>query len=158
MLARALASEQRFHEALAQLDEAKLDHAAEVQVLRAGLLVELWRAEEAEAAAQAALRLSPGHPEALFHLGVIRQRAGRTAEAIEFYREALRADPEGLFVQARTNLALALQARGDREAARRELEAVLRVSPGFPPAREGLARLGPPPGAPAPGAGPAAPR
>jgi tetratricopeptide (TPR) repeat protein len=141
MLAKALASEGRFDAALPHLDAAGLDHVAEAQLLRAAVLVELRRADEAEEAARSALRLAPGHPEALFTLGLLAQRAGHHAEAVELYREALRGDPEGLFLHARHNLALSLARLGQREAARRELEAVLRVQPGFVPAQRSLARL-----------------
>jgi tetratricopeptide (TPR) repeat protein len=154
MLAKALVQERRFDEALAQLDRAQLDYAAETQVLRAGVLVELHRDAEAEEAAQAALALAPGHPEALFHLGLVRQRAGRLAEAVELYREALRGDPDGLFVQARHNLAVALARLGDRAGARREFEAVLRVSPGYAPSLRALERRAPGPGAPGAAAAP----
>jgi tetratricopeptide (TPR) repeat protein len=154
LLAKALAAEGRFDAALVQLDRAELDYAAETQVLRAGVLVELHRDAEAAAAAQAALALAPGHPEALFHLGLVRQRAGRLPEAVALYREALRGDPDGLFVQARHNLAVALARLGDRAGARREFEAVLRVSPGYEPSLRALERLAP--GSGAPGA-PAAP-
>ncbi len=141
MMAKALASAGRFDAALPHLDAAGLDHVAEAQVLRAAVLVELHREVEAEAAAETALRLAPGHPEALFHLGVLRQRRGRYAEAARLYREALRGDPEGLFLHARHNLALALERLGDREGARRELAEVLRIQPGFVPAQRSLARL-----------------
>jgi tetratricopeptide (TPR) repeat protein len=141
MLAKGLASEGRFDEALVQLDAAGMEGAAEVQVLRAAVLTELYRDAEAETAARSALELAPGHPEALFTLGVLAQRRGRHAEAVALYREALRGDPEGLFLHARHNLAVALARLGDRQGARRELEAVLRVQPGFVPAQQSLARL-----------------
>jgi tetratricopeptide (TPR) repeat protein len=154
MLGKALASEGRFDAALAQFDAAQLDYAAETQALRAGVLVELHRDAEAEEAARAALALAPGHPVALFHLGLIRQRAGRLPEAVALYREALRGDPDGLFLQARHNLAVALARLGDRAGARRELEAVLRVQPDYAPSLRSLERLGPDPGAAGPAASP----
>src|SRR5262245_28892181 len=142
MMAKALASQGRFELALEHLDAARLDGVAEALALRASVLLELRRDSEAERAARSVLELAPGHPEALFDLGLLAQRRGRYAEAVQWYREALRGDPEGLFLHARHNLALALEELGDRQGARRELEAVLRVQPGFVPAQRSLARLG----------------
>ena len=83
------------------------------------------------------LRLDPAHAEAHSNLGVALARRGRTAEAIEHYREALRLDPRQ--TQAYSNLGNALLAQGHVSEAIAQFEAALALDPSDPQARTNLA-------------------
>ncbi|WP_232464280.1 tetratricopeptide repeat protein [Burkholderia ubonensis] len=71
---------------------------------------------DAERLYRMALRLDPGHPEALNNFGVLRERAGDAIEAERCYRAALQRTPD--YVDARYNLALLLH--GNRQFAEAE--------------------------------------
>jgi protein O-GlcNAc transferase len=83
--------------------------------LRLGeVLRDLGRYDEARAAWQTALALSPGHGAVLLNLAAAARRAGAHAEAIEGYRRVLAAEPQQR--RARVGLALSKIALGDPEA------------------------------------------
>lgn len=69
----------------------------------------------------------PGQPEALFQLAYCYSLQGRTAEAMDLYRETLAAYPK--LVPARLNLGLLLLDSGQPEAAAAEFNRVLEVEP-----------------------------
>lgn len=75
-----------------------------------------------------ALRLAPGHVNALTNLGAAQHRLGRSDEAAVCYRRALAADPDA--VRAHTNLALLLRELGDLTGAVRHYDAAQRLRPG----------------------------
>jgi len=70
---------------------------------------------------------NPGAWMARVNLGQLLSSEGRTEEAIEQYREALRIRPE--YDKAHNNLGLALQARGDRDGAIEHFREALRINP-----------------------------
>lgn len=119
---------------------AALPRAADSADLHANLAVALVaRGREAEAltALAEALRLDPGHPEALLNLGMLRARAGHSEEAIAAWRAALRSNPSSAAAHARLGAALA--ARGAREEARAHLREALRLDPSDAESRRLLA-------------------
>jgi tetratricopeptide (TPR) repeat protein len=94
---------------------------------------------EANHAYGTALSLDPTFWDAHVNLGRLLQLAGRTLEAIEHYRAALRGgtdDPTAAF-----NLGTALEERGDWEQALAAYREALRLDPEFGDAHFNLARL-----------------
>jgi tetratricopeptide (TPR) repeat protein len=73
------------------------------------VLQELNRLEEAARCYEEVLRLNPEDAIACLNLGVLRHNAGRTDDAIRWYRAALERDPS--YVQAKYYLAGALRER-----------------------------------------------
>ncbi len=92
-----------------------------------------------EAALRRALQLDPRNLDATSHLAIALHRQQRWAAAIELYRRVRDATPYDANV--RYNLALSLEALGDLEAARVELERVVRLRPARLDARLRLANL-----------------
>ncbi|MCX6349725.1 MAG: tetratricopeptide repeat protein, partial [Candidatus Aureabacteria bacterium] len=76
-----------------------------------------------------AARISGGGPLAHYGLGLLAARDKDWTKAEEYFRDALDAYP--VFVEARYNLAVALEAEGKREEALAALEAVVSVRPDF---------------------------
>jgi len=91
----------------------------------------------AEAAYAEALVLAPGHPDALHLLGLVRAAAGRTEEAIDLVRRAVRANPRGALYQY--NLGLLLAGRDDAEGAIAGFRKALALDPALDAARDALA-------------------
>jgi tetratricopeptide (TPR) repeat protein len=102
-------------------------------------LEELGRTDEALAEYRTALAIRPS-AEAYSNLGLLLASTGRLPEAIDAFRRATALRPDLAVV--RENLARALAAHGEGEAARRELEEALRRDPDRAPARRLLAELG----------------
>ncbi len=71
--------------------------------------------DAAEASLRDALRLAPGNPLAWNNLGNVFKSCDRLAEAVDCYQQALKTDAH--YAPARNNLAVALQAQGQWEAA-----------------------------------------
>lgn len=69
----------------------------------------------------------PGHAEALFELAYTYTLQGRTADAIEMYRETLTVDPK--LLPARVNLGLLLLESGKPEAAVAEFQQAIELEP-----------------------------
>lgn len=86
------------------------------------------RLEEAAAAYQQALRLSPHYAEALSNLGNVRLEQGRTQEAEASYRRALAASPQS--AEALNNLGVALKEQGRLEEAADCYRQALALKPG----------------------------
>lgn len=82
------------------------------------------------------MELMPHHEQACYGLANALDARGRSAEAIPFFREALRRRPGS--VEARNGLGLALASAGDAQAATGEFEAALRSRPDFAEARVNL--------------------
>ncbi len=83
------------------------------------LLAEIGQTAAAGTEYETALQLTGGSPVILAALGSVRYRQGRYAEAADLYRKSLDADTDQ--PETRRNLATALIALGDFQAARTEL-------------------------------------
>lgn len=94
---------------------------------------------EAKRAYTEALRLAPGHPDALVNLGRLRHEDGDLAAAESHYRKALDADPD--HPVARFNLGVALEDRGRTDEAIAAYRRALALHPDLPQAHFNLARL-----------------
>ncbi|MGQ9510735.1 MAG: tetratricopeptide repeat protein [Thermaceae bacterium] len=75
---------------------------------------------EAEVAFKEALARDPGHVRALVNLGNLHLERDEVEEAIRFYQEALRVDPD--LPQAHHNLAAAYRRKGDLDRAVQHLK------------------------------------
>jgi len=115
-----------WYEALERNPASADSHAALAEELaRQGRLA------RAETHALAAVRLDARSAEACHALGVIREWQGRAAEALGWYRTAVRLNPHA--VAPRLRLAEALRRRGQPEAAEAELYALRRLYPHWSP-------------------------
>ncbi len=94
---------------------------------------------EAKRAYAEALRLDPGHPDALVNMGRLRHEEGDPAGAEARYRAALATDPH--HAVARFNLGVALEDQGRTEAAIVAYRRAIGGDPGLPQAHFNLARL-----------------
>jgi protein O-mannosyl-transferase len=125
-------------EAVKQYEEAlKVEpNYAEAHNNLGGVLLRLRRFDEAIAHHAAAARI---RPEYLYYvnLGNALVDAGRPAEAVSSYQEALRLNPSSS--QAHYNLALALQAQGKAEEAMAHFRAALQLQPDLESAEHQLA-------------------
>jgi tetratricopeptide (TPR) repeat protein len=99
----------------------------------------LGQVEQAEASADAALRLVPGFPEGLFRKGVALSGRGQSAAALPFLQAALDAD----FSPAATllELGMALQSLGDFSEAIHALEVALELDADQPTVYFHLSKL-----------------
>ncbi len=102
-------------------------------------LVEARRDREAIGELRRAIYLDPYLDEPHLLLGVVLQRAGRLAEAVDEFRVALWARETA---EAQVALGRALAESGDREAARRAAMRALELDPSSVEARELLNRIG----------------
>ncbi len=100
------------------------------------VLVRQRRFDEALAHHAAAVRLRPEYLY-YFNLANALMDAGRPAEAVPNYQQALRLNPNSS--QAHHNLGLALQAQGQAEAAMNEFRAALQLQPDYESAEHNLA-------------------
>lgn len=106
-------------------------------------LAAIWAAlgqlEQAEAAADAALKLVPDHPAGLFRKGVALSGRGQTAAALPYLQAALDADfsPAATLVE----LGIALQGLGDFGEAIHALEVALELDPDQPTVYFQLSKL-----------------
>jgi Tfp pilus assembly protein PilF len=99
----------------------------------AGALLQLQRADEAEAAWRRALALRPGYTAAACNLAGVLLKSERLDEAMEWCRQALRADPDAGC--AHYNLGMAFLRMGRLDAAGEHLAASVRSEPDYPDAR-----------------------
>jgi tetratricopeptide (TPR) repeat protein len=130
-LAVALREAGRMEEAVAHFEkvaELKPDALRLIDLGAAYLL--LAKADDASAAFERALEISPGHPIALHHLGKLAGVHGETQEAITLYRQALESDPDYLI--AHFDLAEALRNSGRLQEAYRGYERVVGLEPASP--------------------------
>lgn len=91
-------------------------------------------------ALETAARLQPNYSAAHTNLGVVYLRLGDEAAALAAYRAAIAADAANL--EARYNLARRLAVRGELDAARQQLEEILRRRPDHPGGGALLRELG----------------
>jgi tetratricopeptide (TPR) repeat protein len=132
-LAATLRAEQRYADALPLLERAVAvaPDAPKVFSMLGEARAELGDLAGARAAFEEAAARDPRDVGNLVNLGLALQRSG-SGEAEAVYRRALELDAS--LVQARSNLALILAARGERDAAKSELGRALAESPGYAPA------------------------
>jgi tetratricopeptide (TPR) repeat protein len=94
----------------------------------------LQKAAEARASFERATELVPGYPDTLpnawNNLGLLATREGRTDQAIGYFQQALKLNPEHLI--ALQNLGNAYRQQKNWEQARKVLEHAIAVSPGDP--------------------------
>lgn len=93
----------------------------------------------AKAILEALLRELPNNPDGLQLLGVVHRRAGRPAEAVKLFQASLAQAEKQPHVH--NNLASALLATGDREAAERHYRRALALTPAYPDAQYNLALM-----------------
>jgi len=91
-----------------------------------GLCVEATNPAEAVAAWEKAAALAPAHPEAHFRIGNLQRREGSHDLAIAAYRRALAGAPHPVL---QNNLGLALQAKGELQAAERSYREAIEQQP-----------------------------
>ena len=103
------------------------------------LLLHAGRLGEAEAEFAEAIKLMPDLATAHNNLGIVRQRQSRLPEAISCFRKAVQYDTN--YWQAHFNLARASLSQGANEEGLRELQAVLRLNPGYEPAQRALDKI-----------------
>jgi len=82
---------------------------------------------------QGALAANPRNDRAYLNLGTFASRAGKTAEAIAYYRAALKLNPNA--PDTHFNLAAVLEKNGEAAAALEEYRAAARLGPGLPEER-----------------------
>ncbi len=104
-----------------------------------GFDLEAVAVDEAHRAYREALRLDPGHPDALVNVGRLLHEAGRVDEAEGRYRAALEADPEHPL--AHFNLGVALDDAGRVDEAAEAYRRALVCDPRLSSAHFNLARL-----------------
>jgi len=98
------------------------------------------RYDDARAHLREALdRASGDYPEAWYNLGLSERRAGRPAEAIAAYKEAVALRPD--YARAYNNMALAQQEAEDPKGAEASLRRAIELDPGYSGARFNLASL-----------------
>jgi tetratricopeptide (TPR) repeat protein len=110
--------------------------AARWEVGLGRVLLEAGKLEAAEAASRRALAREPARADAQLLLGVVLLRSGRADEAIASHRRALEQQPslrrtlgvQGL-ARVHAQLAVALDAQGQREAALQHLSEATRLAP-----------------------------
>jgi tetratricopeptide (TPR) repeat protein len=94
----------------------------------------LQKTEEARASFQRATELAPSYPDTLpnawNNLGLLATREGRTDEAVGYFQQALKANPDHLI--ALENLGNAYRQQKNWQEARKVLEHAIAVSPGDP--------------------------
>jgi tetratricopeptide (TPR) repeat protein len=89
----------------------------------------LQRLERAEQGFRAAMRLSPGHPDARWKLAVTLAHAGRAAEAEPLFKEALASGPSKSRESAGFEYGVFLFGQGRHEEALVRLESATRAQP-----------------------------
>lgn len=103
------------------------------------LLLKSGRQQEAEQEFLKTIELMPEFASAHNNLGIVRQSQNRLPEAIACFRKAVEHDTN--YWQAHFNLAVASLAQGAKEECIRELQTVLRINPGYEPARSALGKI-----------------
>jgi tetratricopeptide (TPR) repeat protein len=112
---------------LGLLDEAAQEYAETLRLLK-----------QPQADAAAAARARGQYAEAVYQLGVVRARQGRTAEARARFLQAVELAPQN--PRYRCGLAHALSEQGDPAAAARQYEEASRLAPQWVEAADQLAR------------------
>ncbi len=92
-------------------------------------LVKTKRHDEAVTSCRKAVELEPGSPDAWDALGLVLARTGKWSEAADTWRHSISINPDS--PTPRYNLVRALMTLGRRDDARRELDELLKLNPGF---------------------------
>ncbi len=116
--------------------ETPSPRAASEALTRARELLAQNRRDEALAALDKALEISPADAQLRFQRGVLLAQMGRTDDAIEVFTELTREFPE--LPEPYNNLAALRAQRGELDQARDALEGALRALPSYSLARENL--------------------
>ena len=103
------------------------------------LLLHAGRLGEAEEQFTEAIKLMPKLSNAHNNLGTVRQRQNRMPEAIACFRKAVEYNTN--YWQAHFNLAIACLSQGSKEEGLQELQTVLRLNPGYEPAKSALDKI-----------------
>lgn len=140
-LARQAAMRGAFEEAISHVNQA-LEYAprsAEAHLVKATLLANQQKNEEARQLLEKAVEDSPGEPLLLSALGDLLLASGRIDEARQRYEQALAAAPDR--VETRLAMAWFQESQGNPAAATEQLQAVLADRPEHIEARFHLGRL-----------------
>ncbi len=130
LIAQSLHEQGRDDEALAAVERAlALDSAVNVLNLEATLALGARRAERAERAAGAAVRLEPGNAEAVGTLGNVMAATGRLDSARVCFEKTVELDPYA--VQGWNNLGNVALEHRDLETARGYYQRALAIDPTF---------------------------
>ena len=78
---------------------------------------------------QASAKLRPQHPDTYLNMGYACYHAGMTSQAVQAWRESARQSPHDALILA--TLAVGLAAKGDRDAALKEMAAAEAADPGW---------------------------
>jgi tetratricopeptide (TPR) repeat protein len=140
--ALAAITQRDFHTAFTILDQLRQTHPRDPEVfnLIGGVLAELDRPAEAEAAFRRAIALKPDYAAASNNLAnVLLDRGDRELfrEAEKLYRGAIRSSPA--LVAAHQGLGTCLQSLGDYRGAIEAYQSALQLQPGQPAALAGMA-------------------
>jgi DNA-directed RNA polymerase subunit alpha len=133
-IARSLRAAGRHEDAATAVNQLQGEESADLWVARGDMLADL-RADVREIAAayEKAIAMDPGHPAALFAMGVLNDRLGNDEEAEACYERSLKRYPAT--VGALVNLGLLYEDRDDFAKAQRCYRRVLEVIPDHPRAR-----------------------
>jgi adenylate cyclase len=132
-LAKAVELDPGFAAAHALLAQARAHHYRSIRADPATL-------DLAAAAAELALRLAPGRPEALVALAVVRGCQGSWNEALESASQALEKSPNDPWIQVTLSWIHTWRQPADLERVRGHAEEALRLAPDLGPAYVQLAR------------------
>lgn len=135
-IARSLLAEGRREEAAAAVEQAAASgsDSADYWTIRGELLADAGApAGDVAAAFEKALAIDPGHPQALFAMGVLNDRLGNDDEATACYEKSLQRYPAS--VGALVNLGLLYEDRDDFAKAQQCYRRVLEAIPDHPRAR-----------------------
>jgi cellulose synthase operon protein C len=120
------------------VDRNELDYDA--HILLAGLLEELGEEREAAEILERAIFIDPFDPQVHLRMAALFSRTGQHDRAVRERRAVLALDPVNR-ADALYRLALALEAAGQRDEARRQVLRALEMAPAFADAQELLLRL-----------------
>jgi tetratricopeptide (TPR) repeat protein len=140
-LGNALASQEKFSDALASYATAEKQRPQDSQIIfRTGIvLAKLNRHADAMENFRAAIKLNPADWEPHFELGGELDSAGQLDAAREEFGEATRLNPGN--ARAHFNFGVLLAKQNRLDDARREFEETLRLEPGYEKARTYLAQI-----------------
>jgi tetratricopeptide (TPR) repeat protein len=129
----------RFPQAIEKFRQSIALHpTAEAHTYLGWSLAHLGRLTEAIAECKTAIRLDPEFGNPYNDIGVYLLEQGRKAEAIPWFRKAIKAKRYCCYQFAHFNLGRVLLEEGKIAQAKRSFERALQHDPGYEPAREGL--------------------
>ena len=120
--------------ALAGLSDAESAASADFHATKAAVMADLGATrDEIVAALEKAVAIDPGHPSALFHLGVLHDRLGNDDEAVACYERSLQRYPAN--VGTLINLGILYEDRDQFSKAQQCYRRILEAFPDHPRAR-----------------------